>query len=536
LVAIPRPAEIVRGWGSLENAIADALARWFYVGFVQNVRTLVRESAVDDKHLRGHARDSWNEIATHLRGASRPVLAQHVARHIRRIFSAKIEDCVFLLFFYPDEGFRNLRFWCPADQQIRAGLGVPYSEQTMVDGIAEERIDGIWNWTSAAQPDRVGLMRITSPRYRNDLTADQLAGRTSHPEFDWLVGVKSAVYLPVSRSGGFFRESGPTGLASWTDFSAMVCICSPIPNLFGDRSFERYRDEPSFFERVIVPLERVQQHVRFSDAVALLLPLEARARQDHEAQLELAYRGMDHEFRNAYLRMHSVINELESIASKALRRDVSIDVPLTGPQGGCKDIEAPEYFHHLLAAMRNEINGFETLTEVFKGDLRPLEGLEHTLNLSDLVRDVCGQFAAEHRDLTVEQHVSTEPLAVRTERSGVLLRRSVEIILSNAHRFGGGGVVTVTTRADRQLGRAYFECADTGRGFDPEETNTLFRPFTSTRKDKARGVGIGLFRCRQYVRLHAGDCFAGNRDDANQGARVGFWIPFTTTPDVRGEP
>ncbi len=65
---------------------------------------------------------------------------------------------------------------------------------------------------------------------------------------------------------------------------------------------------------------------------------------------------------------------------------------------------------------------------------------------------------------------------------------------------GDKGVVTVET--GRNNGHAYFSVSDTGSGMTRDFIeNDLFKPFRST---KAKGLGIGLYQCKQIVDAQRG--------------------------------
>lgn len=64
-----------------------------------------------------------------------------------------------------------------------------------------------------------------------------------------------------------------------------------------------------------------------------------------------------------------------------------------------------------------------------------------------------------------------------------------------------GGRLTVECGSDSE-GNAFFSVADTGVGMSDEFINNrLFRPFTTT---KHKGIGLGLYTCREIVESHGG--------------------------------
>jgi signal transduction histidine kinase len=66
---------------------------------------------------------------------------------------------------------------------------------------------------------------------------------------------------------------------------------------------------------------------------------------------------------------------------------------------------------------------------------------------------------------------------------------------------GKGGKLTVAAGATNGA-KIFFSVTDTGIGMNPEFVqHRLFRPFATTKK---RGVGLGLYTCREVVRANAG--------------------------------
>ncbi|MDT5263185.1 MAG: hypothetical protein QOC61_2189, partial [Acidobacteriota bacterium] len=64
----------------------------------------------------------------------------------------------------------------------------------------------------------------------------------------------------------------------------------------------------------------------------------------------------------------------------------------------------------------------------------------------------------------------------------------------------------------------FFSVADTGTGMSEEFVSTrLFRPFATT---KNKGIGLGLFTCREIVETHGGRLEVESRVGAGTRFRV----------------
>lgn len=78
--------------------------------------------------------------------------------------------------------------------------------------------------------------------------------------------------------------------------------------------------------------------------------------------------------------------------------------------------------------------------------------------------------------------------------------------------------INVTTGADPE---PFVRVADRGGGIDPEFIRTaLFEPFKST---KAKGMGIGLYQCKQIVAAHGGRIEV--RSAVGEGSEFTVWLP-----------
>ena len=75
-------------------------------------------------------------------------------------------------------------------------------------------------------------------------------------------------------------------------------------------------------------------------------------------------------------------------------------------------------------------------------------------------------------------------------------------LLLNAHEAGPEGRIVLRVGRDVDGRRIFLQVSDDGPGMSPEFISTqLFKPFVTTKK---KGLGIGLFQCRQIIEAHGG--------------------------------
>lgn len=111
------------------------------------------------------------------------------------------------------------------------------------------------------------------------------------------------------------------------------------------------------------------------------------------------------------------------------------------------------------------------------------------------------------------------------------IRQVLSNFLSNAVKFTASGGVAVTLRTEgvAETARQVLEVSDTGIGFDPAETERLFRRFEQADASITRsfgGTGLGLAICRQLVELMGGTIHAEGRPGLGARFSVALALPL----------
>ena len=137
------------------------------------------------------------------------------------------------------------------------------------------------------------------------------------------------------------------------------------------------------------------------------------------------------------------------------------------------------------------------------------------------------RFRARHvlRPLSVE--VEEKLPIVRADP--VLLRRVVDNLLENAHKYSPDPTTAVSLRLRRAPGGVMFEISDRGMGISPEDLPHVFAPFFRAERSRTRGlggVGLGLTLARRIVDAHRGSIDV--QSAVGEGTTMRVFVPEDT--------
>lgn len=88
-----------------------------------------------------------------------------------------------------------------------------------------------------------------------------------------------------------------------------------------------------------------------------------------------------------------------------------------------------------------------------------------------------------------------------------LLRRALDNLLENAHKYSPLGNEVIRLVASRNEGKVSYEVVDAGMGIDVADLGRVFSPFFRAERSRTRsagGVGLGLTLAKQIVEAHGG--------------------------------
>ena len=107
---------------------------------------------------------------------------------------------------------------------------------------------------------------------------------------------------------------------------------------------------------------------------------------------------------------------------------------------------------------------------------------------------------------------------IRDEFKHVILN----LLLNAQQALNGDGMIEVQTKLEKM--NVAVTVKDNGRGIPEAQLRTLFQPFRTTKK---KGLGIGLYQCRQIVQDHGGSMCIESEE--GEGTCVSILIPQVTT-------
>jgi two-component system sensor histidine kinase ChvG len=261
----------------------------------------------------------------------------------------------------------------------------------------------------------------------------------------------------------------------------------------------------------VLRLARAADRVRLAGARAISLPDLAR-RNDELGDLTRSLEDMT----------HALSERMDAIESFAADVAHEIKNPLTSLRSALETLDLvtdPTARERLLRIMKNDVQRLDRLvTDISNAsrlDAELSRDAPKPIDLERLVSDIVGlyQATAKPGDVTVRFHPSggLEPIIVsgREGSLGQVFRN----LIDNARSFSppGGRVEVALQRAG---GRAIATVSDSGPGIPPENLETIFERFyTSRPKGAAFGInsGLGLSIARQIAEAHGGTLRAQNR-------------------------
>ena len=150
--------------------------------------------------------------------------------------------------------------------------------------------------------------------------------------------------------------------------------------------------------------------------------------------------------------------------------------------------------------------------------------------MSALVNDAISRFRALHpaRELAVELARGLPELRV----DSVLLRRAIDNLLENAHKFSDGATRIRLSAFSTSAG-VTISVTDQGIGIDEMEMQNVCTPFFRSDKSRSRstgGSGLGLALAKRVIEAHRGTI--GIASNPGQGTTVTLTLPPASAAEL----
>jgi signal transduction histidine kinase len=134
------------------------------------------------------------------------------------------------------------------------------------------------------------------------------------------------------------------------------------------------------------------------------------------------------------------------------------------------------------------------------------------------------RFRSQHPDRPLEVTIGEDLRSI--EGDPVLLRRAIDNLLENAHKYTEAPTAPIELRASAGDALA-LEVVDHGIGISKEDLALVFRPFFRADRSRTRatgGLGLGLALTRRIVEAHGGTIAVDSVLD--EGTRVRVTLPW----------
>lgn len=163
--------------------------------------------------------------------------------------------------------------------------------------------------------------------------------------------------------------------------------------------------------------------------------------------------------------------------------------------------------------LRSLVDRLANPVNTLSGEYKRPQPVDLVPSLMRVISLTAGQASGTHK---IETRV---PASLFALADGARIEKVMEnLILNGLEAMSGkNGTLTIEAGPD-EAGKAFFSVADTGVGMSPDFIkNQLYRPFATTKK---RGVGLGLYTCREFVRANGGTIDVDSREGVGTTFRV----------------
>ena len=164
------------------------------------------------------------------------------------------------------------------------------------------------------------------------------------------------------------------------------------------------------------------------------------------------------------------------------------------------------------------------------GDGHPVPLQRSDVDLPALVEKAVAHQRARYPGRTFTVNLRTCPTVRWICADAILVRRAIENLLENAHKYSPDGA-PVTVDVAEEARSFQIAVADRGFGIDARDLPRVFTPFFRADRSRARatgGVGLGMALAKRVVEAHGGQITVASQVDV--GTTVTFTLPIVQRP------
>jgi signal transduction histidine kinase len=287
----------------------------------------------------------------------------------------------------------------------------------------------------------------------------------------------------------------------------------------------------AYFQKKTARIERVTERVASIASGNLEQRVDAPSRDDLRpiadsvnamtAQLreQIAREAEAHQFQSfiklSALLTHDLKNAIEALSLTVSNMERHFDKPEFRADTMKGLTSATDKLRALVARLSNPVN---TMSGEFK--------MPRPTDLVPLLERVLRQ-RAEPLSGTYEIDARLPPSLFALADAERIEKVMENLVLNSIEAMSGnGGKLTVVAGA-AEAGKVFFSVIDTGVGMSLEFIQQrLFRPFATTKK---RGVGLGLYTCREVIRANGGTIEV----DSTEGSGTTFRVVLASADNAR---
>jgi len=210
----------------------------------------------------------------------------------------------------------------------------------------------------------------------------------------------------------------------------------------------------------------------------------------------------------------SVLYKFASFIVHDLKNLVStLSLAIYGLQIGT---EKADFIKPHIDAIAANVEKMKELIAKFSNLPNDLEVKFKKCDIASLIREVIGKFKISH-NIDIIENLNPLPLIDCDDSLQIVF---YNLIKNSIEAMPFGGKLFISTSLTRTGKSVKIRITDTGHGIPENLFKNLFKPFQTTKK---KGLGIGLYQCKEIIKKHKGKITLKSR--LNQGTECLILLP-----------